>query len=122
MKIKHFTIQLLILSMIAFMLLSIIQAQNHKHPLKPIETTGNINNTTENVYTFYMNGIIHKSHGEYEKAIQIFQNALEIDSTEEILYLEIADCYYQLGNFDLASSFSASRYCLIILLASIRFG
>lgn len=50
-------------------------------------------------------GFILKSKGKYKHAIEIFYKALEIDDTSSELMLEIAECYYFMGDVERALNY-----------------
>ena len=50
-------------------------------------------------------GFILKSKGKYKHAIEFFYKALEIDDTSSELMLEIAECYYFMGDIERALNY-----------------
>ena len=50
-------------------------------------------------------GFILKTKGYYKPAIEAFYKALELDNTSSELLLEIADCYYSMGEEERALNY-----------------
>jgi tetratricopeptide (TPR) repeat protein/TolB-like protein len=52
----------------------------------------------------YARGRVHEMRGEYEEAIQSFEQDLALNPSDESIYEEIGRCYRKMGNLDEAQS------------------
>jgi tetratricopeptide (TPR) repeat protein len=53
---------------------------------------------------FYARGRIHEMRGEYEEAIQAYEQDLALSPTDESIYEEIGRCYREMGELDEAQA------------------
>ena len=46
---------------------------------------------------YYSKGLIHQKSGNYRKAIDAYKNAVNLDPSRQMAYVNIATCYYNIG-------------------------